>query len=156
MKKKILLIIFIIIVVIGSFIIGRQVGLNTEDDKTQTVTREETVSNHDIKKTLSATGTVSAKTTEKITLSTTKYFEAMCVEEDETVKAGENILQYTNGTYLVAPYDCVIISLNVPETENKCTSSNYIEISNLDTLTTTISINENEINEVAVGQEVEI
>ncbi len=156
MKKKILLIIFIIIVVIGSFIIGRQVGLNTEDDKTQTVTREETVSNHDIKKTLSATGTVSAKTTEKITLATTKYFKAMCVEEDDTVKTGENILQYTNGTYLVAPYDCVIISLNLPETENKCTSSNYIEVSNLDTLTTTISINENEINEVAVGQEVEI
>ena len=118
MKKKILLIIFIIIVVIGSFIIGRQVGLNTEDDKTQTVTREETVSNHDIKKTLSATGTVSAKTTEKITLATTKYFKAMCVEEDDTVKTGENILQYTNGTYLVAPYDCVIISLNLPETEN--------------------------------------
>lgn len=156
MRKKISLIIFIIIVVIGSFIIGRQVGLNTEDDKTQVVTREEIVSNHDIKKTLSATGTIEAKTTEKLTLETTKYFKAMCVEEDDTVKAGENILEYTNGTYLTAPYDCVIISLNVPETENKCTSSNYIEVSNLDTLITTISINENEINEVAVGQEVEI
>lgn len=156
MKKRILLIIFIIIVVIGSFIIGRQVGLNTEDDKTQVITREETVSSHDIKKTLSATGTVAAKTTEKLTLGTTKYFKAMCVEEDDTIKAGENILEYTNGTYLTAPYDCVIMSLNVPETENKCTSSNYIEVSNLDTLITTISINENEINEVAVGQEVEI
>lgn len=156
MKKKILLIIFIIIVVIGSFIIGRQVGLNTEDDKTQVITREETVSRHDIKKTLSATGTVTAKTTEKLTLGTTKYFKAMCVEEDDTIKAGQNILEYTNGTYLTSPYDCVVISLNVPETENKCTSSNYIEVSNLDTLITTISINENEINEVAVGQEVEI
>ena len=156
MKKKILLIIFIIILIVGSFIIGRQVGLNAEDDKTQIVTREETVSNHDIKKTLTASGTVEAKTTEKLELETTKYFKAMCVENDDTVKAGENILEYTNGTYLTAPYDCVVISSNIPETENKCTSSNYIEVSNLDTLITTISINENEINSVAVGQEVEI
>ena len=156
MKKKILLIIFIIILILGSFFIGRQVGLNTEDDKTQIVTREETVSSHDIKKTLTASGTVEAKTTEKLSLETTKYFKAMCVEEDDTVNAGENILEYTDGSYLTAPYDCVVISLNIPETENKCTSSNYIEVSNLDTLITTISINENEINSVAVGQEVEI
>lgn len=156
MKKKILLIIFIIIVVVGSFVIGRQVGINTQNGKTQIVTKEETVSSHDIKKTLTASGTVEAKTTEKLTLDTTKYFKAMCIENDDTVKVGENILEYTNGTYLTAPYDCVIISNSVPETEKKCTSGNYIEVSNLDTLVTTISINENEVNNVAVGQEVEI
>ena len=156
MKKKILLIIFIIILILGSFFIGRQVGLNTEDDKTQIITREETVSNHDIKKTLTTSGTVEAKTTEKLELETTKYFKTMCVENDDTVKTGENILEYTDGSYFTAPYDCVVISSNVPETENKFTSSNYIEVSNLDTLITTISINENEINSVAVGQEVEI
>ena len=156
MKKKILLIIFIILLIVGSFFIGRQVGVNAEDDKTQIITREETVSNHDIKKTLTASGTVEAKTTEKLSLDTTKYFQAMCVENDDTVKEGENILEYTNGTYLTAPYDCVVISSSVPETENKCTSSNFIEVSNLNTLITTISINENEINSVAVGQEVEI
>ena len=156
MKKKILLIIFIIILILGSFFIGRQVGLNTEDDKTQIITREETVSNHDIKKTLTTSGTVEAKTTEKLELETTKYFKTMCVENDDTVKTGENILEYTDGSYFTALYDCVVISSNVPETENKFTSSNYIEVSNLDTLITTISINENEINSVAVGQEVEI
>ena len=39
----------------------------------------------------------------------------MCVEEDDTVKKGENILKYSNGTYLVAPYDCVITEINIPE-----------------------------------------
>ena len=156
MKKKILLIIFVIILIIGSFFIGRQVGLNTEDDKTQIITREETVSNHDIKKTLTTSGTVEAKTTEKLSLDETKYFKTMCVESDDTVKSGENILEYTDGSYLTAPYNCVVTSLEIPETENICTSSNFIEISNLDTLITTISISENEINSVAVGQEVEI
>ena len=50
MKKKILLILFIIIVIIGTFFVGRQVGLNTEDGKTKTIVREESVSKQDIKK----------------------------------------------------------------------------------------------------------
>ena len=80
----------------------------------------------------------------------------MCVEDDDTVKAGEKLLEYTNGNFLTAPYDLVVIDKSVPEAENKCTSSNYIEVSNLNTLVTTISINENEINDVHVGQEVAI
>lgn len=44
--------------------------------------------------------------------------------------------------YLTAPYDLVIESISVPDTELKCTSSNYIEVSNLTTLQTTISISE--------------
>ena len=156
MKKKILLIIFIILLVGGAFVVGRQVGLNTEDSKTSTIVKEETVSTQDLKKTLTGSGEVSAKTTEKLELTTSYYFKAMCVEDDDTVKAGENLLEYTNGKYLTAPYDLVVISHNVPDAESKCTSSNYIEVSNLGTLVTTISINENEINDVKVGQEVAI
>lgn len=156
MKKKILIIIFIILLIGGAFFVGRQVGLNTEDSKTKTVITEEIVSSRDIKKTLTSSGQVSAKNTEKLELTTTKYFKAMCVEEDDTVLKGENILKYTNGTYLTAPYDLVIESINVPDTESKCTSSNYIEVSDLTTLQTTISISENEIGEIKKGQEVEI
>jgi hypothetical protein len=156
MKKKILIIILIILLVAGAFVVGRQAGLNTEVSKTKTVITEEVVSNHDIRKTLTGSGQVSAKVTENLELTTTKYFEAMCVEEDETVLEGENILEYTDGTYLTAPYDLVIENINVPESESQCTSSNYIEVSDLTTLQTTISISENEIGEVEKGQEVEI
>jgi hypothetical protein len=156
MKKKILIIILIIILVVGAFVVGRQVGLNTEDSKTKTVITEESAVSRDIKKTLTGSGQVLAKTTEKLELTTTKYFEAMCVEEDDTVLEGENILEYSNGTYLTAPYDLVIGSINVPDAGSKCTSSNYIEVTDLTTLQTTISISENEIGEVEKGQEVEI
>ncbi|CDE24407.1 putative uncharacterized protein [Clostridium sp. CAG:440] len=122
MKKKILIIILIILLVGGVFFVGRQVGLNTKDNKTKTIITEEIVSNHDIKKTLTGSGQVLAKTTEKLELTTTKYFEAMCVEEDDTILKGENILKYTNETYLTAPYDLVIESISVPETKAKCTS----------------------------------
>ena len=156
MKKRVLLIILVLLLIGGSFVIGRQVGLNTEDSKTTTVIKEETVGTHDIKKTLTSSGEIKAKTTEKLELTTSYYFKTMCVEDDDTIKMGENILEYTNGEYLTAPYDLVVISHSVPEAEKKCTTSNYIEVSNLSTLVTTISINENEINDVQVGQEVAI
>lgn len=156
MKKKIFFTILIILVTIGVFFIGRQVGLNTEDSKTKTITTQEKVSTQDIKKTLTSSGSVSSKTTEKIELSTSKYFEAMCVEVDDTVSKGDKILKYTDGTYLKASADCVIVSTNLPETETKATSSNYIEVSYLNKLTTSLSISENEISNIKVGQEVEI
>lgn len=156
MKKKILLIILIIILVGGSFVIGRQVGINTEDSKAKTIVKEEAVETHDIKKTLTSSGEIQAKTTEKLALETSYYFKAICVEDDDTVKMGENLLEYTNGEFLTAPYDLVVVSHSTPEAETKCTSSNYIEVSNLNRLLTTISINENEINDVNIGQEAQI
>ena len=156
MKKKILLIIVILLLMCGAFFVGKRAGLNVEDSRTKTVTKEVLVENHYIKKSLTGSGQVSAKTTEKLELTTSYYFKTMCVEDDDTVKEGEKILEYTNGKSLIAPYDLVVVSHNTPNAESKCTSSNYIEVSNLGTLITTISINENEINDVQVGQEVEI
>lgn len=57
---------------------------------------------------------------------------------------------------MTAPYDLVIESISVPDTGLKCTSSNYIEVSDLTTLQTTISISENEIGELKKGLEAEI
>ena len=154
--KKIIVLILTLLLIAGAFFIGRQVGLNTEDSKTKTITREETVSEHDIKKTLTTSGQVESNKTEKIELSTSKYFKTMCVEDDDTVKNGDKIVEYSNGTYLKAPYDCVIISHKVPDSGDKCTSSNYIEISSLDKLQATISISENEISNIKLKQKVEI
>lgn len=156
MKKKIFVSILIILLILGAFFLGRQIGLNTEDSKTKIVTRQEEVSTHDIQKTLTSSGTVSAKTTENINLTAYKYFKAMCVEVDDTVKEGEIILQYTNGTYLTAPYDCVVISINVPDTGSVCTSSHYVQVSNLNTLQIDVSISENEIINLSTGKEAQI
>lgn len=156
MKKKIVIILIIILVMIGVFFLGRQVGLNEKQKNTKTIKTQEKVSTQTIKKTLTSSGSVSSKETEKLELSTSKYFEAMCVEVDDTVSEGDEILKYTDGTYLKATNNCVIISTNIPETNTKATSANYIEVSNLDELTISLSISENEIASVNVGQEVQI
>lgn len=155
-KKIIFLIIIITLISSVTFVIGKQIGLNTDTSSTSTTIEEETVGTQTIKKILTSSGEIQTANTEKLTPSTTKYFETMCVEDDDIVKEGENILKYTDGTYLTAPYDCVISSYSMPETKNKATSSNYIEIKDLKNLTITLSVNESEISNITADEDVEI
>lgn len=155
-KSKILIIILFVITILVSFFIGKQANSSIASSTTTTQIVETTVSTRTIEKTLSSSGEISASYTEELSLSTSKYFKLMCVESGDAVKEGANILQYSNGTYLTAPYNCVISSYSVPETGKICTSSHYIKVQNLDSLSMTLSINESEINSVKVGQEVSI
>ena len=154
--KKIVSILLTVLLILGAFFIGRKSGLMTDTSTTSTTITEETVTKRTIQNTLSASGEITSSSTEKITLDTTKYFKAMCVEEDDAVSSGDNILEYTDGTYLTATYDCVINTYSVPETESKCTSSNYIEVQTTDDLVMTISVNENQITGLSKGQDVTI
>lgn len=159
-KKKIkFVILFILCVAIVStitFFIGRQIGLNTDTSSTITTITEEKVSTRTIKKTLTSSGEIQSIGTEKLQLSTSLYFETMCVEEGDSVLEGENILKYSDGTYLVAPYNCVISSYSVPETGNLGTSSNYVEIYDLINLKLSLNVSEGEISKLNLGQEVNV
>ena len=155
-KKVVFIIILMAIVGTITFFVGRQIGLNTDTSTTATTIEEVTVGTQTIKKTLTSSGEIKSASTEKLELNTSYYFETMCVEEDDTVKKGENILKYTNGKYLTAPYDLVISSYSVPDTKSKVTSSNYVEVQNLKDLTISLSINENEISNISLKQEVQI
>ena len=158
-KNFLLILLACVIFVIGIFL-GNVLAKNKDftnqisSESTQTVEIE--VGTQTIENTLTGSGEISASSTDKIELSTSNYFKTMCVEEDDIVLAGENILEYTNGTYLTAEYNCLINSYSVPETGNICTSSNYIEVQNLETMTMNLQISESEINKVAKGQEVKI
>lgn len=158
--KKILIVIFVIAVFIVGIILGNimsKIKINqTESTETTTQITEIEVGTQTIENTLTSSGEMLSGGTEKLELSTSKYFKTMCVEEDDIVLAGENILQYSNGTYLTAEYDCLIDSYSVPETGSKCTSNNYVNVQNLETMSMEVQISESEINKVAKGQEVEI
>ncbi len=155
-KKALVITILIAVVGIITFFVGRQIGLNTDTSSETTTIEEVTVGKQTIKKTLTSSGEIKSANTEKLEISTSYYYETMCVEEDDTVGEGENILKYTNGKYLTAPYDLVVTSYSVPETKTKGTSSNYIEVQDLENLVVSLSINENEISNISLGQEVEI
>lgn len=157
-KKKYIIISGIILTIIIASIIATIIINKSKSAETSSSTSlvETQVSTQTIQKTLTGSGQITTSDTEKLALTTTKYFSTMCVEEDDTVKAGENILKYTDGTYLTATYDCVISSYSVPETGKICTSSNYVQVKNVGTLNMTLSVNESEINSISVGQSVSI
>lgn len=152
----IMVVIFILGICVGNVVSKSRVAdLSTEETTTTQITEVE-VGTQTIENTLTSSGEIASSGTESLSLTTSKYFETMCVEEGDTVDAGENILEYTDGTYLTAEYDCLIDSYSVPETGSICTSSNYIQVQNLETMTMNLSISEDEINKIEKGQEVEI
>jgi hypothetical protein len=106
--------------------------------------------------TLKTTTEIKSALTENVELHATYYLEEVYVEETEYVKAGENILKYTNGTYLVAPYDCYIIELNLPDLEGKVLNSHYVEISSSNSLMVTMNVDETNIENVSIGLEATI
>ncbi|MDR0978453.1 MAG: hypothetical protein LBL91_00670 [Lachnospiraceae bacterium] len=83
-------------------------------------------------------------------MNTNRYFKEIYVEENDSISSGENILKYTNGTYLTAPYDCIIAGISLPEALGKCTSSNYISVESTNDLYVTLSISEDDISNVAI------
>lgn len=152
-----LILVFAIGILVENTIAKHTANKQAEESMTQTTQIvEKTVGTQTIENTLSSSGEVSYSDTEKLELKTTKYFKTMCVEEDDIVSKGEKILKYSDGTYLKASYDCLISSYSVPDTGDKCTSSNYVEVKNLEDMVMNLSITESDINKVKKGQEVTI
>lgn len=161
MKKKksklIWVILVLIIVLVGIVAIYINQDAVATTDTSSSTTKEVQVSTQTITKTLTSSGEISSLETETLSLNTYRYFKEIYVEENEFISKGGKILKYTNGTYLTAPYDCVITKISVPEDSgDKCTSQNYVEVQTTETLLMSLSIDEEDIGKVAIGQEVEI
>lgn len=163
-KWAILLIIVLIIILVAEIVLyNMPIKSSVSNSKTQSSDiKNDTNSNVDIVSTqtvenvLSTSGQVQSGLTEKLSLHASYYLSELIQEENKLIKEGENILSYTNGTYLKAPYDCVIISTSLPDEGDICTTSNYVEVQSLHNLSMSLNISESDINKVEVGDEVNI
>lgn len=106
--------------------------------------------------TLSSNSEVKSALTENIELHTTYYLSEVYVEENQFVEKGGNILKYTNGTYLTAPYDCYITELNIPETKWQCLNNHYIQVESKNMLSVSMQVDETQISKVNIGKEATI
>lgn len=152
---KIFIILILVILLIGIiYLYGNQnqkYSINEKEEK-QNINNNESSSTLKIK----STGEVEACLTEKIELHATYYYSEIYVEENKQISKGEKILKYTNGEYLLAPYDCIVTSISVPNAQGQCTSKHYIEVSAINTLEVSINVNETNINNISVGQEANV
>ena len=106
--------------------------------------------------TLNGNSEITSAISENVELHATYYLSEVCVEEKQYVEKGANILKYTNGTYLTAPYDCYIVELNLPEIENKCLNNHYVQIESKNMLSVSMKVDETQINNVDIGKEATI
>ena len=161
---KILILIIFLIVVFAfesyAYFSSNPFGFLSKKEETSTESdsdvTEVTAERRTIENTLSSSGQVSTGLQEKVYLHASYYFGKVLVDKDQRIAEGENILEYTNGTYLTAPYDCVLTSYEVPEEGEICTTSHYVELQSLHTLTMTLNISESDINKVSIGDVVNV
>lgn len=155
MKKKLIIVVFILILIISIYYM-----INKNDENITNIEivteKEAVVEKNTIISTLTAPAEVSSEKMEKLPLNTNYYYLSMCVEEEEYVKEGDPILKYSNGKYLEAPYDCVVINYSVPEAKSICKDSNYVYVASLEDLYININISEEQVRSISVGQEVSL
>ena len=160
-----ILILIIILGVICFYLFSGSEDSDSTQEYTQsknTQTKQDSNSNSNISEeqesteTLASTSEVKSALIENMELHATYYLEEVYVEENSYVAKGENILKYTNGIYLTAPYDCYIVELNVPDEKGKALNSHYVQIQSKNILTVSMKIDETNINKVKVGDEAQI
>lgn len=155
-NKKIIIWLFVVIVLLGIIVFCVHKFKNKTTDVSNDSLTESTVVKTDIINSLSSSSYVSSALIENKELHATYYFEEIYYEKNQYISAGENILKYTNGKYLVAPYNCVITDWSLPEKNEICTNKHYITIQSTDTLKISLQIDEDELDTIYVGQEASI
>lgn len=162
MRKKIIIIIILIIVFIIETILYINPNFidnikNTENTSSEETNKAEVAAEiKTIMNTISKTGEIKSNTEENLNLHTSYYLSESYVQENEYIAKGENILKYTNGTYLTAPYNLVVTSLSLPDVGSIFTSKHSISVKGTDTLQTTLTVDEDNLDIVYVGQEAQI
>lgn len=163
MKKKfdfkILIIVILLISLVGIIIAYVNSGnsINNYSNKSFVKSGSESSSENTTKSSkISQSAEVSSALTENLELHATYYFSEIYVEEKQQVSKGENILQYTNGQYLKAPYDCIITKISVPDSGNQCTNKHYIQISSINNLQISLKVSEEKIDQISLGDEAQI
>lgn len=153
MKKKIIILSIILLTIIG-VIVYFLVRKDSEEETTESY-KDVEVSKTTIENTLTSSGEVTSDT-KTISLNTYRYYSKIYYSAGSYIKKGTKILKYTNGTYYKAPYNLVLVGYSLPDSGEKITDMNYLQVKKTATLKMTLSIDETEIDKVSVGQKVNI
>lgn len=151
-KRKLPTMLLLLIVGIGSFLIGKKIGLNTDTSKTNTKIEEVKVEKQTITKTLTSSGEIDTTQTERLYLSTLDYYLSATKEVDNIVKQGDVILSNTSGAVLTAPYDFIVTSINTPNILEQVNNNHSIGISSINALKVELNVSESLINEFEIGR----
>lgn len=152
-KKKVIvicLILLILIAIVVVALIGKSTNRKSENTRTVEAVRMS------IENTLDSEGEIISSSEEEITPHTSYYLKKIKTEEGEGLEEGDVILTYTNGSKLTAPYNCVVESWNLPEEGEQLTDEHYVKIAGTDVMQMEVSVNEEDVSKISLGNEVTI
>ena len=109
-----------------------------------------------ITKQVTGPGEVKAASVDKLKNPRWRYFKAFVAPLNERIPAGTPLVEYTSGTPLVAPYDLVVLSKNLPKEKEELTDEHYVEVARVDAMHVEFDAHENDIATLAKGQSVEV
>ncbi len=155
-KSKIYILIFLIVLIAVIVFCINKFKSKDKENVQSTAKSEITVIKTDIINTVSNSTYITTALEENKELHATYYFDEIYFEKNQYISAGENILKYTNGKYLVAPYNCVLTDFSLPDSNEMCTNKHYITIQSTDSLKMSLEIDESELDTIHVGQEARI
>lgn len=106
---------------------------------------------------VSGAAEVKPSKTENLKMDKYTAFQAFVAPFDVKIPAGTPLVEYTNGKALIAPYDLVVRSKNLPEKKwDTLGEEHYVEVSRVDLLNVDIDVGEADISRLAVGQRAEV
>lgn len=160
-KKIIISLIVLVVIIIICFLIFMA---NSKDKKNNDFTQmrdkisseEQRGKTQEKQTTISSNSEIKSALTENLELHATYNLSEVYVEKNQYVESGANILKYTNGEYLTAPYDCYVLELNIPEVGGKCVNNNYIQIESKNMLSVSMNVDETQIDKINIGDEATI
>ncbi|GGE33845.1 hypothetical protein GCM10011391_10670 [Pullulanibacillus camelliae] len=153
--KKWLITIVALILIVG----GGTTWYVTAKGKSQAITiinQTATVKKGTIESKVSGSGSLEPATDKDITVSESKTVDEILVSKNDTVKKGDELLSYTDGTELDAPADGTITSLSVYDGSRVNAGQTVAHLTNYQSLNTVIQVDELDIPEVKVGQSVNV
>lgn len=152
---KKLTVLLAIILVLGILIASCTLKMGANGENVSSVVTDQAAIDT-ITKTLSAEGEIKPATEENITPHTGWKVKEVLVQAGQAAAEGDVLLTYTNGKNLTAPYDCVVEKMKLPETKEAVTNDHYLRLGSTDTLLMELSVKENELPLVKIGQKAKI
>lgn len=135
-----------LIVVVAVILSGN--NKQASDSSVTYVTKE--ASKVTIRQTLTAAGKVTGGKQGTVQLNK-KKIKVSAVEETEKVKKGDPLVYYTDGTHTDAPYNAIVSEVEVPQSGEQVAEDKYIKVRSIDQLYLRITVPENKIDEISVG-----
>ena len=117
---------------------------------------EEQLKEKDIKTYYSFSGDIKAKNSKETVLSSATTIDEILVKEGDTVKKGDTLFKTSSGSKITSDMDGMVTDILVSEGVKYESGVHIATVSKMDSLQVEIKVDEYDVNDIKIGDEVEV